>query len=126
MKRIGFWKTGMWIGEPNPVIDEQEDWPGKANWMAALTMLQIRIINSQREDVPLGMTHAIEESYHCPHCGVEWSDRNFVLEDFEWPSYYGHFIADHGVVPHPEFKAFITDWAHRNISVGGQPFVVEA
>ena len=125
MKKVGFWYSEEDRRQPIPRSNYGDNWPGKAEWCAALAMLELRMHNSQKEAVPLGSIVPEKRSHNCKVCGVSLDDRHFVLDGFTWPEHYSHYLQEHNIAPDPAFKQFIIDWAAAHIVISGEPFLIQ-
>ena len=123
-KLVGFWYSEYDRHLPMPVANEQ-DWEGGPMFRTALTMIQIRMQNSQKEAKPLGEVIRYKGMSHCRLCNCMNGSMTFKLGGFTWPSGYLHYLDEpHFVRPDPTFQQFIKDWARDRITVGGKPLIL--
>lgn len=61
-------------------------------------------------------SHAASAGYrghsYCRLCGVENGSRTFILDEWQWPSGYWHYVEVHNVRPSPEFERFVTAYGY--------------
>lgn len=108
MKREGFWRTHETenvSGLPWPVAGEPwEDVSRVAGQSAFLDKLAV----TER--------HAGSAGYrghsNCRLCGIANGSRTFILDDWQWPSGYRHYVEVHNVRPSPEFERFVNAYGY--------------
>ena len=130
MKKVGFWHNRH---EPTLPMPENcsGEWEGGTDLRAVLTMLQLRMSNSNgyglspREKIPLGEVRQFKGFSICRLCGCDVGAKEFTLGGFTWPEGYMHYLGEpHYVRPDPEFKQFLKNWAFENITVRGEPLII--
>lgn len=132
MKRVGFWRSSKSPLLPMPQ-ERVRPAAGTANFLAALSVLELSLINDHRANVSrydeqfAPDVHEYREASTCRICGAPNGNKEFVfggLQGFIWPSGYKHYLDAHHVEPDREFQQFIRAWAYRFVTIDGQPWII--
>lgn len=59
----------------------------------------------------------------CRLCGVTNGSRTFVLDDWQWPEGYRHYIEAHNVMPTTGFRRFVEEVAEIVADVNSRPLL---
>lgn len=96
LKRLDEAKTEGFWSESHPPIPSGSPWPGEAKFLVALAYAQ---------------TKAERVRYrgwsNCRVCGKPNGSETFILDGWQWPSGFMHYIEAHHVVPSGDFLRMI-------------------
>jgi len=95
-KYEGYWRTRVDEESNLPWPTPEEAWLGRDDFLRALDYVEGRAeVIGYRGFSP------------CRICGIRNGSQSFRFEEWDWPSGFRHYVAEHVVRPTPEFESFI-------------------
>lgn len=94
-KKEGYWYSAKSPHLPQPLV-RTRPFKGKTEFLAALDEVEAKARRRQFKSFST-----------CRVCDCDNGRADYIYREWEWPSGYRHYVADHNVEPTDEFRTFI-------------------